>query len=276
MTREFPSSASDGTDIVMEVLAELRCPACEAAAWNRSRGAPSTATCTSCSYRIRVGSQMISLAPSSNAGPTTFAQRLMEQPAIARIYERYWRPAFTRFLSGLSYREELELLRAQLPRDPTSRIVDWCCGTGLHGRTIARAMQPPGVVVGVDQSRAMVDIAASYGRAARIDRQIFIAADMHRVRFRAPFDAALCIAALHLLNDQASALAHMAKSLKPDASLIGAIPIRRAPVATGPLARIGWHLPTRHDFERTLDLAGFRLDWTDLRGRALLFRAARK
>ena len=78
----------------------LRCPSCRAEDLHR-RGRQLECRACGRSHPERAG--YVDLLVGSARGeppPTTAEQRLMESELIARVYERFWRPAFVRLLAG--------------------------------------------------------------------------------------------------------------------------------------------------------------------------------
>src|SRR5258706_5546545 len=98
---------------------------------------------------------------------TTTEQRLMESELVARLYERFWRPAFVRMLAGKGAGAAVGGLSGELfihkhglsLDDRPGPWLDLSCGPGAFARALAAAA-PGALVVGLDISRAMLDVAA--------------------------------------------------------------------------------------------------------------------
>jgi ubiquinone/menaquinone biosynthesis C-methylase UbiE len=86
------------------------------------------------------------------------------------------------------------------------RVLDIGCGTGADATALARRVGKTGHVVGIDISRAMIDIARS--RAEPLDLSVaFQQADIFDLPFEADsFDATRIDRVLHFLSDPARAL----------------------------------------------------------------------
>lgn len=151
---------------------------------------------------------------------TTIAQRLMGNPVFSRVYERGWRPIFTRgfSLGGSETADYDRALRAYLGRSGDRRVLDVACGPGNYSDDAAAGLTGDGRYVGVDYSAAML------GRAARdhhAERVTFVRGDAHRLPFADDsFDTVLCLAALYLIPDPLPVLDEMARVCAPGGEII--------------------------------------------------------
>jgi len=140
----------------------------------------------------------------------------------AQYYERAWQaplaPAQARLLALASL-------------SAGERVVDVACGTGLVTTAAAEAVGPSGVVVGVDLSETMIDLARAQARHlpqvrfARMDAEALELPD-------AGFDAALCALGLMYVPDAAKAIREMTRVLAPGGRLVAAV--------WGARPRCGW------------------------------------
>jgi len=143
------------------------------------------------------------------------AQRLMVSRALPLIYERLWRPLGARVLMGLGgpgtdgeHRIALEMLAIS----PGDRVLDVACGPGNFTRDFAREAAE-GLVVGVDASETMLDVAV---RDTESDNVAYVRGDACDLPFRdGSFDAVCCFAALYLIEEPMLALAEIARVLAP-------------------------------------------------------------
>jgi SAM-dependent methyltransferase len=140
----------------------------------------------------------------------TGALRLMNSPLVARVYERAWRPALVRMVSGFGYDAEDAIVdRCLQSHQHPLRILDLCCGTCRAGRRwVVRGAE----VLGIDQSIAMLREAR---RRCEDERLLLLHADATRQFSRTNlFDAVICFGALHLLADARAAISIAAASLR--------------------------------------------------------------
>jgi len=257
---------------LLDVLSDLECPGCTGCAWpGVVRYGP--AACADCGHEVELLPGLIRLRGSA-AAPEGISQRLMHAKPVVSIYERAWRPAITWAASGLSYRDEMAFLQTHLPTDPASRLVDWCCGTGLHGRVVAERLRTPRIIVGVDASAPMARTAA--GRAVDEGRhnQVIVEADLHQMKSRRSFTGGFCFAALHLLHDQPRALSHMARSLAPGSPFL-CFTLYRPTDGAGVGRRVGIRAETREHVEEMFAAAGLEVRDVQASGRALLLHSRR-
>jgi SAM-dependent methyltransferase len=150
------------------------------------------------------------------AGPV---QALMLSPALARVYERWWRPALGRVAKGVlgpGMAEERRIARLMLALGPGDRALDVACGTGAFTREFARAVGPGGLALGLDVSEPMLRRAVEETRDAALPQAAWIRADAEELPFRpGSFDGVCCFAALNLMANPMRALDRMAEILRP-------------------------------------------------------------
>jgi len=141
----------------------------------------------------------------------------MESGTIVRVYEsRLWRRSLlTRLALGLSFDREQALIRGAARLEPTARVLDLACGSGIYARPFAQALAP-GTVVGLDLSAAMLRHARRAAEAERIDNLPLVRGDAMYLPFPPScFDHVNCCGALHLFPDASRALAEMHRVLRP-------------------------------------------------------------
>lgn len=118
--------------------------------------------------------------------------------------------------------------------------LDVGCGPGSVTASLARAVGPDGLTLGVDISAPMLARAV---RAESGPQIAFLRADAQRLPLRdATVDAVVCIAVLQLVPDPVAALAEMARVLKPGGRLAAVVPI------AGRAARLLRVLPVPHSW----------------------------
>jgi SAM-dependent methyltransferase len=142
--------------------------------------------------------------------------------AVRRFYEVAPFP-------GYPPRESLHALRARAARNAfvglldeaipgDARIVDVGCGTGQMCLYLARADR---LVIGVDMTRASLQLGA--GAAARfgLDRVLFVETDLQRPGLRAgAFDVVFSSGVLHHTPDPRASFAHLVQLARPDGGII--------------------------------------------------------
>lgn len=121
--------------------------------------------------------------------------------------------------------------------EPGSAVLDLACGTGLVTIPMAEAIGRDGVVVGVDATAAMLDVARRKEVSEGAARVEWVEADITDegglgeveavrgvVRERGGFDVVSCCSALVLLHDLVSVVRRWVGLLKPGGRLIVDVP----------------------------------------------------
>jgi ubiquinone/menaquinone biosynthesis C-methylase UbiE len=146
---------------------------------------------------------------------TRLGQRLMVSRALPLVYQRFWRPLGGRLLMGLTgpgTDEEHQMALAMLSIDPNDRVLDIACGPGNFSRDFA-AVASEGLVVGIDASASMLDVAVRDTKEANV---AYLRGDACALPFRdGSFDAICCFAALYLIEDPMRALVEIVRVLAP-------------------------------------------------------------
>lgn len=187
---------------------ELRCTSCERPTARRRHGI------------IDFIGNAVDLGPSRGIGP-----KLMHSHLLARVYQRYWRPAFIAFAGGERHDLEQEfgfIDRALCPTSekPRGTVVDLSCGPG-HAALHLHASGLFSRVVGLDWSQAMLLQFRDELRARDIQDLPLIRADVARLPFASgSIDGLHAGAALHLWPDPAAAAAEIGRVLRPGAGFI--------------------------------------------------------
>jgi ubiquinone/menaquinone biosynthesis C-methylase UbiE len=130
---------------------------------------------------------------------------------------------FIRFLDAAcaeaSFRAYKELLSARLDLREGSRILDVGCGTGDDARAMARLVGSTGLVIGLDNSTAMIDEARRRAAGAGLPVE-FRVGDALALPFEADyFDGCRADRSLMHVPDVRQALAEMARVTRPDSRL---------------------------------------------------------
>ena len=263
------------------VVPILVCPRCQ------RRGAFSTGKTMRCPCGLAIETSvgyLDLLNPGGQGEPavTSSEQRLMESAVVARLYERVWRPTFVRVLAGRGagaavggFAGEFFIHKGALALDGASGpLLDLSCGPGVFTRALAAAA-PGARVVGLDISRAMLEVAA--GRNRGYGNVVLVRADAHKLPFAdASFQHVNNAGALHAYDDAEQALREVQRVLKPGGVLVGST-FAQAPSllgrVTARLAGIRRYDPG--ELRAQLARLGFA-EYEELRlGGAFVFRARR-
>ena len=158
------------------------------------------------------------------------------EPRLQRRVQRYgWDLAAARYealwQAQLAPAHQAVLDGASLM--PGEAVLDAACGTGLVTLRAAQQVGPNGVVVGVDTSGRMVEVAQRHARACNCTNTSFMRNDLENLALSdASFDVALCSLGLMYMPDAGQALQVMRRALRPGGRLAVAV--------WGPQARCGW------------------------------------
>lgn len=172
-----------------------------------------------------------------DTGARGVGPRLMHSRALAQIYQRAWRPAFTAIAGGRRHDldEELRLVDSALASARGGLVLDLSCGPGHTARHLARGGAYARVYA-LDWSTAMLDQCAKRCRDQQIDVAL-IRADVARLPFASASIAGIHAgAALHVWPDPAAAAAEIGRVLRDGGGFIastfahdgGALPRRAA------------------------------------------------
>ncbi|MEO7092930.1 MAG: class I SAM-dependent methyltransferase, partial [Polyangiales bacterium] len=223
------------------VLPILLCPRCRTAGPFRDTRAP---RCTKCGMEPGwAATGVIDMIDSSAGEPIvgTTEQRLMESDLIARIYDRFWRPTFVRLLAGKGAGASVGGLSGELfihkhglaLDDRPGPWLDLSCGPGAFARALAAAA-PGALVVGLDISRAMLEVAAQ--RTGGYTNVVLVRADAHSLPFvDGAFGGVNNAGALHAYDDPELVFREIRRVLRPGGLYMGST-FAEAPTLLGRLA----------------------------------------
>jgi len=204
----------------------------------------------------------------------------MESKTVARVYEKLFRPAFTRLGSKASYADEERYLDAWF--DPAEGpIVDLACGTGRYTRWLS-ARFGTDRVVGADISDSMLSQARTLAAHEGLDHLLFVRASALALPFASTSLGAIhCFGALHLFPSSDGALREVHRALRPG----GCFTCLTASYANRALVHAAQSAFSRtasfrffdvNDLTRTLERIGFELRDVTTRGMLLMFAARRR
>jgi SAM-dependent methyltransferase len=263
------------------VLPLLACPRCRAPAPFSSLRAT---RCRSCGLDASTAHGRLDLLDLSVGEPAIASteQRLMESEVVARLYDRFWRPAFVRLLAGKGagaavggLSGELFIYKHSLSLDDRpGPWLDLSCGPARFTRAIAAAA-PGALVVGLDLSPAMLDVAAQ--RTGGYPNVVLVRADAHALPFvDGAFGGVNNAGALHAYDDPEIVFREVRRVLRPGGIYVGST-FAEAPSLVGRLAAraAGIRRFAPSELRAWLQRLGFA-DYEDVRlGGALVFRARR-
>ena len=157
-------------------------------------------------------------------------QRLMLSRALPLVYQRLWRPIGARLLMGLTgpgAGEEQRMALEMLSIASGDRVLDVACGPGNFTRGFALAADGEGIVVGLDASASMLEVAV---RETESENAVYLRGDAGALPFRdGTFDAVCCFAALYLIEQPLRALAELTRVLAPGGRVALLASCNRAP-----------------------------------------------
>lgn len=197
----------------MSLPPELACPTCLGPLVEDGPGA----ACRTCDRRYP-GDGWLDFLPDVRPAGAGLGPRMMHSRALARVYERAWRPLFVAAATGglPDYAAEFELVLSALSSAAAGPVVDLSCGPGFTGRRLADCGQFERVW-GLDWSLPMLARAAAANRG-----QIrLVRADVARLPFRtASLAGAHAGAAFHVWPDPGGAVAEVGRALRPGGAFV--------------------------------------------------------
>jgi len=223
------------------VLPILQCPRCRTAAAFADLRAP---RCKSCGLEpTRTSHGVLDLIDTSQVETlaSTSEQRFMESDLVARVYDRVWRPTFVRMLAGKGagaavggISGELFIHKHSLNLDDRQGPwLDLSCGPGVFVRALAAAA-PGQLVVGLDISRAMLDVAAQ--RTSGYTNAVLLRGDAHALPFvDGSFGGVNNAGALHAYDDPELVFREIRRVLRRGGIYVGST-FSEAPSLLGRLA----------------------------------------
>ena len=270
-------------DVDPAVLPILSCPRCRTAAPFTDLRAP---RCHACGLEpqahITGVLDLIDVAVAGEPTAGSTEQRLMESDLIARLYDRIWRPAFVRALAGRGagaavggLSGELFIHKHSLGLDERpGPWLDLSCGPGAFVRALAAAA-PGALVVGLDISRAMLEVAAE--RTAGYTNAILVRGDAHSLPFvDGAFGGVNNAGALHAYDDPELVFREVRRVLRPGGIYVGST-FAEAPSLVGKITAraAGIRRFEPGELRAWLQRIGFA-DYEDVRlGAAFVFRVRR-
>ncbi|WP_082079857.1 class I SAM-dependent methyltransferase [Williamsia herbipolensis] len=146
--------------------------------------------------------------------------RMMQNPVFAEVYERAWRPVFTRLFSlgGTSTAAFDKQLTARLSRPGDRMILDVACGPGNYTRRFGTGLDRAGLAVGLDFSAPMLGRAVLDNTGPQV---AYVRGDAHALPFfDNTFDTVACLAALYLITDPMAVIDELARVVAPGGEVV--------------------------------------------------------
>ncbi|UMB70659.1 class I SAM-dependent methyltransferase [Mycobacterium paraterrae] len=143
----------------------------------------------------------------------TLAQRAMNSPLVATIYERLWRPVAFYVGSGITTGAEQRRAAEALRLSCATRLLDIACGPGNFTGKLAEQLPPGGLAVGLDISVPMLTRAVHDNSGPRT---CYVRGDAGVLPFDdETFDAVCCFGALYLMPKPIQVAREMVRVLRP-------------------------------------------------------------
>ncbi len=150
----------------------------------------------------------------STADPVpTFAQRAMNSPFVATVYEGLWRPTSFYLASGVTTQAEERRAATALRLRTSKRLLDVACGPGNFTAPLAAQLSTGSLAVGFDISEPMLTRAVQDNSGPRT---CYVRGDARELPFGdETFDAVCCFGALYLIPEPFRVAHEMIRVLRP-------------------------------------------------------------
>ncbi|MDP7739005.1 class I SAM-dependent methyltransferase [Mycobacterium paragordonae] len=153
------------------------------------------------------------LGESTAAPVPTFAQRAMNSPFVATVYEGLWRPTSFYLASGVTTQAEERRAAAALHLRSATRLLDVACGPGNFTAPLAAQLSTGSLAVGFDISEPMLTRAVQDNSGPRT---CYVRGDARELPFGdETFDAVCCFGALYLIPEPFRVAQEMIRVLRP-------------------------------------------------------------
>jgi ubiquinone/menaquinone biosynthesis C-methylase UbiE len=218
------------------------------------------------------------LGESTSAPAPTVAQRAMNSPFVATVYERLWRPTAFYAASGVTHRAEQRRAADALHLSTAQRLLDVACGPGNFTGPLAADLPDDGLAVGFDISAPMLTRAVLDNSGPRT---CYVRGDARTLPFDdETFDAVCCFGALYLMPEPFRVAGEMVRVLRPGGRIAILTSYARETAAirsvlTAGARMIGLRMFDLNDFVDLFSSAGL-VDVEQETQRALQFVAAGK
>lgn len=237
-----------------------------------------TTTLERASSLIRPGSQTagshadtgyLDLLPPPSDQPQRGAQRAMNNPVVAAIYQGPWRWGQTVLYTGMTPAAERHRAARALQLAPTTKLLDVACGPGNFTSFFGSQLGADGLAIGLDFSAPMLQQAVRHNLG---DNVAYIRGDARTLPFDdGTFEAVCCFAALYLVPEPYKVLDEIIRVLAPGGRIAVMTSCTRGPRAVRSLsvrlaALNGLHGFDSGDITTVLTKAGFEDIDQEIRG----------
>ena len=157
---------------------------------------------------------------------------------IARLESRAQNPIFANLFDKYA---------AQLALNPSAKILEVGCGTGVVLRALAKRYNFTGQAFGIDQCHTFIDAANSFAKAEEVnDRLTFQIGDVHSLQFPSEtFDLVIAHTLLSHVTEPAKVLGEMARVVRKDGLIV---------IFDGDYTSLSYAFPD-HSFGQKMDTA---------------------
>jgi SAM-dependent methyltransferase len=173
-------------------------------------------SCRKCDAIYDVNDGVVDLVPELQL-ERGLAQKLMESPTMARIYEGKWwrRSRWQGGLLGIQFEQEADVVLQAAQVNAASTVLDLACASGVYTRLFAKVASQ-GLVVGMDISKPMLAWGVRRAQEEHLENVVYLRANASELPFKdAFFDCVNCCGALHLFPDLNRTLGEIVRVLKP-------------------------------------------------------------
>ncbi|GGF95380.1 hypothetical protein GCM10007304_06550 [Rhodococcoides trifolii] len=232
--------------------------------------------------RVSTSGGFVDVLPDTADAPTpTVAQHAMNNPVVAAIYEKLWRPALGRVAMGvgsMSVDDERRRAVSDMRLKGEMTVLDVACGPGNFTRFLSEHLGGDGIAIGFDISAPMIARAV---RDNRGPRAAYVRGDARTLPYAdGSFDAVCCYAALYLVPEPFTVVDELMRVVKPGGRIAlmtsygrSFAPVKAAVTAGAALS--GIRMFDKSTFTDILRAAGFAEIGQDIRGVAQFVSATR-
>lgn len=197
--------------LMEKALIIFRCPACfnENLKLETDNGSEKI-SCPGCKAKYPVTGGIIDFFP-HYVPSNSLSQKFMENKHVVKMYEKYFRPAFTRLGSQIKYREEETWLKKCCENHQAATVLDIASGTGKYARLIADTFHPEIVVV-LDLSMPMLEKNIETSMAGGYNNIVYIKGDAMCLPLKdQTIDHINCFGALHLFPNASKSIQEISR-----------------------------------------------------------------
>jgi len=240
----------------------ILCPGCKKDHLTLDSNPNNEIQCSGCSASYPQKNGVFDLIPEFKE-KRSLAQYFMEWKPLIKIYEsRFWRQSsFFSIFTGISFKEEYEMVIQTMDIKGGEMILDLACGSGIYTRPIAQKLKN-GCIVGLDISIPMLDYASNKVNDENLKNIILIHGNALNLPFsNNEFHAVSCCGAVHLFPELTRVLSEINRVLKTGGRFTAAVflktPGRIGEYAASLHRMIGVNSFSPDELEQLLNQAGF-------------------